>query len=61
MAAILTIVAGALGFMSGLIALIFGSSLLTAFLIWFSTGICTTALGILWLLIPRALNLRTSS
>lgn len=61
MAVILTLAAGALGFISGLIALAIGSSLLTAFLIWTGISITATAIGLFCLISPRGLNFRTQS
>ena len=61
MAAVLIIAAGAFGFFSGVVAMALGCSLLTALLIWIGTGISTTTVGIICMIIPRAFNLRTSS
>lgn len=61
MAAILTIASGFLGLVAGLISLLFGGSLLTAFLIWISVGLVATILGLAVSLIPASAAIRARS
>jgi VIT1/CCC1 family predicted Fe2+/Mn2+ transporter len=61
MAAILTIASGFLGLLVGLVSLLFGASLLTAFLLWVAVGIAATVLGIALSLIPSSPPVRARS
>lgn len=61
MATILTIASGFLGLVVGLISLLLGGSLLTAFLIWVSVGLAATILGLALSLIPPSAPIRARS
>ena len=58
MAAILTIAAGLLGLLVGIVSLLLGGSVLTALLLWTSVGMAATILGLAWSMIPQTAQLR---
>jgi fatty acid desaturase len=58
MAAILTIFAGAFGFVAALISLAFGSSFLAALALWSITGLTAATLGLVWSFLPHRVPVR---
>ncbi len=61
MATILTIASGFLGLLVGLVSLLLGASLLTAFLLWVAVGVAAAVLGIALSLIPPSAPIRARS
>lgn len=58
MVAILTIAAGFLGLLVGVVSLLLGGSVLTALMLWSAVAVAATILGLVWSMLPQAVPLR---